>query len=128
MPRYNNRSIAGQPTLPYTDNQVNEKADCWLEFTFVDRNGNLQVPSTLSYRIDNLTNNAVILASTAVTVGLASQMEVNIPGSLNTLTSTCYGTGSQVNQVSFTATFADGSTDTGVAIYEVIAIAVVGGS
>lgn len=124
--RFNNRSISGQPTRPYRDNAVNQGSDCWLELTFVNRTGALQVPSTLSYRIDNLTNNVVVKSDTAVTVGLASTMEINIPGSVNVMSENW--SGSQLNQVKVTATFADGSTDVQVAIYYVIGIATVGGS
>lgn len=124
MPFWNNRSLAGQPTRPYRDYQVNAGSDCWLELTFVDRTGALHVPTTLSYRIDNLTDNAVILGNTAVTVGLASSMEINIPASINVMTYNWRG--SQLNQVKVTATYADGSTETRVFVYELIGIATVG--
>lgn len=125
MPRFNNRAISGQPTTPYRDAEVNAGSDCWLELTFVDRNGVLQVPTSLTMRIDDLTNNVQIKANTALG-SLASVMEINIPGSTNVMTRNWAG--SQVNQVKVTAVFADGSTETEVYIYEVIAIATVGGA
>lgn len=125
MPRYNNRAVAGQPTRPYRDFLVNAGSDCWLELTYVDRNGALQVPISVTMRIDNLTDNVQIQANT--TLGsLANSMEINIPGATNVLSYNWRG--SQLNQIKVTATFADGSTETEVYVYEVIAIATVGGA
>lgn len=125
MPRFNNRAIAGQPTTPYRDFEVNAGSDCWLELTFVDRNGALQVPTSVVMRIDDLTNNVQIQANTSLG-NLASLMEINIPGATNAMTRNWAG--SQVNQIKITAVFADGSTETEVYAYEVIAIATVGGA
>lgn len=125
MPRYNNRAISGQPTRPYRDSEVNQGSDCWLELTFVDRNGLLQVPTSVTMRIDDLTNNVVVMGNTALG-SLASSMEVNVPGAVNTLSYNWQG--SQVNQVKLTAVYSDGSTETEVVIYEIIAIATVGGA
>jgi hypothetical protein len=124
MPRWNNRAIGGQPTRPYRDFEVNAGSDCWLELTFLDRNGALQVPATLSYRIDNLTDCVIVQGDTAVTAGLASSMELNIPASVNVMAYNWRG--SQLNQVKVTATYADGSTETAVFVYELIGIATVG--
>lgn len=125
MPRFNNRAVSGQPTLPYRDFEVNAGSTCWPEFTFVDRNGALQVPTSVVMRIDDLTNNVQIMANTSLP-NLASVMEVVISGSTNQMTRNWAG--SQVNQIKVTATFADGSTETEVYIYELIAIATVGGA
>lgn len=125
MPRFNNRAIAGQPTRPYRDNEVNAGSTFWLELTFVDRNGVLQVPTQVVMRIDNLTDNVEIQANTTLG-GLASVMTISVPGTTNQMTRSWAG--SQVNQIKITATYADGSTDTDVEIYEVIAIATVGGA
>lgn len=125
MPRFNNRAVSGQPTAPYRDFEVNAGSTCWPEFTFVDRNGVLQVPTSVVMRIDDLTNNVQIMANTSLG-NLASVMEVVISGSTNQMTRNWAG--SQVNQIKVTATFADGSTETEVYIYELIAIATVGGA
>lgn len=125
MPRFNNRAISGQPTRPYRDHVVNEGSDFWLELTFVDRNGLLHVPTSVVMRIDNLTNNVQIQANTSLG-SLANVMEINVPGSTNSLSYN--GDGSQVNQIKITATFVDGSIETEVCIYEVIGIATVGGA
>lgn len=91
----------------------------------MDRNDVLQVPTSVVIRIDNLTDNMVVMSNT--TLGnLASVMEVNIPGSVNQMQQNWQG--SQVNQLKVTATFADGSTVTRVIVYEILAIATVGGA
>lgn len=125
MPLWNNRAISGQPTAPYRDNEVMQGSDCWLELTFVDRTGKLAVPASVTYRIDNLTNNSVVLSDTSLG-SLASTMEVNIPGALNVMTYNWWG--SQLNQAKVTATFADGSTATQIFPYYVVSIATVGGA
>lgn len=125
MPRYNNRAVAGQPVRPYSDNMVNTNCDCWFTFSFVDRNGNAVTPTSLAYQIDNLTHNVNVLGPQTVSPG-ATSYELNIPASVNQMSYNWDG--SQVNQLSYVITFADGSTETGVQLYTLIAIATVGGS
>lgn len=125
MPRYNNRAQAGQPVRPYSDNMVNANTDCWLTFYFVDRNGNAVTPTSLAYQIDNLTDNVSILPPATISPG-ATSYELNIPASVNQMTSAWAG--SQVNQVSYVITYSDGSTESGVTMYTLIALATVGGS
>lgn len=104
---------------------VNANSDCWFIFSFVDRNGNAVTPTTLAYQIDNLTDNVSVLGAQSLSPG-ATSYELNIPASVNQMTYAW--SGSQVNQLSYVITYADGSTESGVQIYTVIALATVGGS
>lgn len=120
MPRINNRAVGGQPSRPYADFNVNANKDCWLELTFLDRYGNTQIPTAVSYWIDNLTNNISILGPTAFNGTLSATIEINIPASTNTMSYTWPG--SQVNQITVQAQFADGSVDTEVFVYNLVQI------
>lgn len=125
MPRFNNRSVGGQPTTPYPDFNAKAGTDVWLPLTFIDRNGVPEVPVTLTYRVDDLTNALLVQDTTSVTP-TGSSMELNFPGAMNILN---YGwRGTQLNQILVTATFADGSVDKEIFILELDAIATVGGA
>lgn len=128
MPRFNNRANAGQPTRPYRDNLVNAGSDCWLELTFLDRFGNAATPTGVTIRIDNLTDVLTILQTSPVTppTAPANTLEINIPASTNQMSYNWRGT--QLNQVTIAATYSDGSQIQQVFVYELCAIATVGGA
>ena len=120
------RGVAGAPVRPYAQFVVNAGNACWLDLVFLDRFNNLATPTTVSYRIDNLTTDDVVLQDTTAS-SPASSMTLTIPASLNTINSDI-GQTSQINQVLVTATFADGSQSKEVFIYELIALQTVGGA
>jgi hypothetical protein len=120
------RGIAGSPVKPYVEFSVYIGSDVWLNLTFLDRNKNPSVPVSVNYRIDDLTTDDLVLDSTPYTGVLASQISINIPASINTIVSDT-GQSSQINQVTVTAVFADGSTTQSVHVYELIAIQTIGG-
>lgn len=124
MPRFNNRGFGGQPTRPFSDFLLNANSDCWLELTFVDRNGAAETPTGLTYRIDNLTDSLVIQNTTSIGPPAGNTFELNIPASLNQMSYNWRG--SQVMQVLVTSTYADGSTDAEVFVYTLCATPTVG--
>ncbi len=126
MPRFNNRAIAGQPTRGYNDVLVNANTDVWLALTFVDRNGLAITPTSVKYQIDNLTDTVNVLAATTFGGTLSNTIEINIPASVNQMSYP--DRGSQVNQISVVAAYADGSKETQVFIYTLCSVATVGGS
>jgi hypothetical protein len=117
--------IAGRPVRPYPQFVMNAGSDCWLELTFIDTDNNPVIPTSFSYRIDNLTTDTLILQETPVTV-TSSVIDINFPASLNIINNDI-GQSSQLNQVKTTTTYPDGSVDVEVFIYELVAIQVVGG-
>jgi hypothetical protein len=127
MPERGYRGVAGQPVQPYVLYTIPEASDIWLNLTFVDRFGNAATPTNLTYRIDNLTTDTVVLETATVPTPYSNQMSVNIPAVLNVITNDI-GQTSQTNQVSVVATFSDGSMKQNVFVYEVIAVQIVNGS
>lgn len=119
------RGVAGAPVKPYVEFALYEGSDTWLNLTFLDRKNNLATPTAASYRIDELTTDNLVLADTILS-NLSSKMTINIPGSINTIC-TNIGQTSQLNQVTVTAVFTDGSQVQQVFCYEVIAIQTIGG-
>lgn len=120
------RGVAGSPVRPYIQFAVNAGSDVWLDLTFLDRFNNLATPTSVSYRIDNLTTDDVVLQDTAASA-IGSTMTIQLPASINIISSDI-GQTSQINQVLVTAVFADGSQSKEVFIYELIALQTVGGA
>jgi hypothetical protein len=131
MPQRGYRGVAGSPIQPWINFTCNQGSDIWLRLTFLSYTNQPIVPVTLTYRIDCLTTDYVVLTTTPYTGSLSSVVILNIPGSLNSIgggpNAFNIGQTSQNNQVTVTATFSDGSTQVGVFVYEVIAIQTVGG-
>jgi len=124
------RGVSGSPVQPYINYTLNSGSDCWLNLQFLDRNNNPATPTAVSYRIDCLTTDYIVLGPTSVTP-TGSTMSINIPAALNIIgggpNSNDIGQTSQLNQVTVTAIYSDGSQRQDVFIYEVIAIQTVGG-
>lgn len=120
------RGIAGSPVRPYVEFALYEGSDTWLNLTFLDRNNNLATPIAASYRIDELTTDNLVLGDTLVSGPLSSKLTIHIPGALNQINGDI-GQTSQLNQVTVTAKFVDGSQVQQVFAYEVIAIQTIGG-
>lgn len=120
------RGVAGTPVKPYVEFSAYVGSDVWLNLTFLDRRKQKAIPVSVNYRIDDLTTDNLILGNTAVTPITSSQMSINIPASINYITNDL-GQSSQLNQVTVTAVFIDGSTTQQVFAYELIAIETIGG-
>lgn len=117
--------LQGQPNRPYRQFSTDAGSDVWLELQFLDRSNTPATPTAVSYRIDNLTDAQCVLNDTSATP-TGTTMEINIPASVNVM-QRCYQS-SQLNQVTVTSTFSDGSIRKRVFIYELIAINTVGGA
>jgi hypothetical protein len=115
----------GNPVLPYKVTLVNEGADCWGAFRFLDRSRAPAVPLTIVYRIDNVTDNVQIVGNTSVTPS-GTTIEINVPGALNVMSRS--GQSSQINQMLVTSTYADNSRAVKPFFYEIIGISTVGGA
>jgi hypothetical protein len=123
----NNRGLAGQPSLPYTDFRSYAGADVNLNFTFLDNNGNLLTPTTITYFMDDITNFINMIPLTSLTP-TGSQQTLNIQGSVLQMTFDYQG--SQICQLVVTATFFNAlsgitTTARATAIIELVAIQVV---
>jgi hypothetical protein len=120
----NNRGLAGQPILPYADFRSYAGADVGMTLTFLDQNGNLLQPTTITYLLDDISNFINMIPLTSLTP-ISSQQSLNIPGS--SLVMTFEFQGSQICQLVVSATFFNsltGITTTArqVAIIELCAI------
>ncbi len=113
-------AIAGRGTRPARQTPVNAGSDCWIEMTFIDRNGAAFTPTTLTYRIDDLTNGQSVVGTTSLSPS-GSTYELDIAGSVNQLNNGC-STSSQTNQVYVVAVDASGYTYTQTVYYELIGI------
>lgn len=112
------RLSAGQPVRPYAfapAQRVQAGNAVQIDITSLDWDNEKEAPLTLQYRIDDLSDLVVILDWTTV-VAPGETSTVTIPASLNTMYSQYRDV--QTNQVTFKATYADGSQAQVVGIYE----------
>lgn len=119
--------LQGQPVRPQPQYSVDAGSDVWLELIFLDRTQTPVTPSTITYRIDDISDNLCVLNTTSVTPN-GSTMEINIPAFLNQISTSFPTRSSQLNQVTVVSTYSDGSQRTKIFTYEVIAICTVGGA
>lgn len=123
----NNRGLAGQPTLPYNDFRAYAGSDVSMNLTFLDQDGNLLQPTTITYLLDDITNFINMIPLTSLTP-TGSQQTLMIPASK--LNMTFEYQGSQICQLVLTATFFNSlsgvtTTARATAIIELVAIQVV---
>jgi hypothetical protein len=126
---YNNRSLAGQPILPYADFQSYLGQDVFANLSFLDHTKTPVTPLTLQYRMDDITNQQNLIPLTNVTTGLASSMVYQIPAASMQINYAWEG--SIIAQISWSFTAVDsvtGTTFTGnsVNVVEIINIQVPG--
>lgn len=76
-------SCSGNTNIPQAEQTVNDGTECYPEITFIDADGNPYVPSSLSYRIDDLTNNVPVVPLTTLTP--ANVVRVTITSVQNTM-------------------------------------------
>ncbi len=115
----NNRGLQGQPVLPYVDYRIYAGADAFVDLTFLDHTGVGQIPVSLQYQLDDITNVVNMIPQTTITP-TQFQMTLQLPGSL--LQMTHQWQGSQLCQLKMIATLSDMSNIPGVTIIELCAI------
>lgn len=86
--------------------QVNEKSTCYLTVSFKDKSGAAAVPSTATYRVDDLGSGAQIVGDTSLTV--ASSIEITLGQSINTMIGA--GLASETRRVTVKAVYGAGDT------------------
>lgn len=97
----NNRGLAGQPGLPYFDYRSYAGVDVFLDLTFLDYTGTPQIPSSITYQVDDLSNNVNMIPPTTV-VPTASSMTIQLRGLQMAMTNQFQG--SQICQFTCSAT------------------------
>lgn len=120
----NNRGQVGQPVLPYIDYRGYAGVDVFVDLAFLDYTGTLQVPTSASYQLDDISNSMGMIPSTAFTPG-ASTYTLQIPGSKLAMSYNFQG--SQLCQLIVTAILPGGATVKSVTIIELCAIQTPGG-
>ncbi len=80
-----NRGLAGQPTLPYIDYRVLAGVDAFVDLTFLDHTMTPVVPTSITYELDDITNNLTMVAPGTVLVPTGSSQTLQLPGSVLTM-------------------------------------------
>ena len=106
-----------KPVLPYRPEDVNEGSARDLDLTHLNKSRVLTAPTTLKYRIDDLTNNREVLDWTTVP-GPASTNTLSITGTQNALFRR--GTKRQKMQVTVKTVSASGEIDQTPFFYDLI--------
>lgn len=127
----NNRGLAGQPVLPYTDFRSYTGADIFIDLTFLDHTMTEVEPTAITYQLDDITNDVNMVPATALTPSATVPQTLQISGSVMKMTYPYQG--SQLCQLSVIATIVDSVTGTAskivnVAILELCAIQTPGGT
>lgn len=117
--------FSGQPVRPYRAGAfLNAGSSCDIDYSIRDEDNELAEPSSLEYRIDNLTDSVVVAQWTSIP-GATSEGSLTIAAAVNVM-SRQYRE-QQLNQVSFRATFENGKQIVSTCVYTLCAI-IVGGS
>jgi hypothetical protein len=69
--------------IPQNEQNVNDGTECYASATFYDVDGNLYTPSSLSYRIDDITNNVAVVPPTVLSP--STSVRVTITSAQNTM-------------------------------------------
>lgn len=64
----NNRGLAGQPVLPYTDYRSYTGVDVFIDLTYLDHTATEVVPTAASYQLDDITNDINMVPLTTATL------------------------------------------------------------
>src|SRR5262245_20562659 len=114
-----NAASRGLPVQPFdVHDPVNAGASSTATFTWLNSDQELEAPSTLRYRIDNLTDYLPIVAWTSVG-SPAGGTEIAITPSQNAMSTTWRDR--QLMQVTAEAVMADGTTQRKLYVYDLIA-------
>lgn len=109
------RIQAGQPVMPYAMQYVAAGNSVRIDLTSIDFDDELEAPTTLQYRIDNLTDNVNAVQLTSIpTPGTTSVLTIS--ATVNQMYSNWRDL--QLMQVTFIATFADGTQAQQTGVYQ----------
>ncbi len=108
------RLIAGQPVRPFKLKDITVGNTLRLSIESLDFDNELEAPSSMRYRIDNLTNLVVVTEWTSIpTPGTSTTLTI----SAATNVMSYQGVDQQMNQVTIEATYADGTKALWVGAY-----------
>lgn len=111
--------FSGLPVRPFKAPAVNAGTSVTLDYSCRNLDNELEIPTVLRYRVDNLTDQFIVAQWTNVPTP-GSTGSVTISAALNVMS---YPTRDrQHNQVTFEATFADGDKVTSLAAYQLCAV------
>lgn len=113
------RAWSGQPPRPYTQHTIDAGNTIRIDITSLDFDEALEAPTALRYRIDNLTDRIVITQWTAI-VAPAEESTLTISATTNAMSTQTKDR--QLNQVTFEATYADGTIAKDTVCYELCAV------
>jgi len=68
---------------PQVEQVINDGSECYVDAEFFDVNGDPYVPSSLEYRVDDLTNGISVLPWTPISV--AQEVTITLPTTVNTM-------------------------------------------
>lgn len=109
------RFPTGKPVRPFAQHTIDAGNDIRIEVTSLDFDEALEAPTSMRYRIDNLTDRVVITQWTAMG-SLDETTVLAISAATNAMSNTT--TDRQLNQVTFESTFADGTKALDTVCYE----------
>jgi hypothetical protein len=113
------RAWSGQPPRPYVAHTIDAGNDIKIDITSLDFDEALEAPTSMRYRIDNLTDKIVITQWTAI-VGPDEETTLTISAATNAMSTD--NKDRQLNQVTFEATYADGTKCKDTLCYELCAV------
>ncbi len=113
------RAFSGQPVRPYVEHIIDAGNDIRIDITSLDFDESLEAPSSMRYRIDNLTDRIVITQWTNIP-GATEETELLISAATNAMST--QNKDRQLNQVTIEATYADGTKAKDTLCYELCAV------
>lgn len=113
------RAWSGQPPRPYVQHTIDAGNDIRIDITSLDFDEALEAPTSMRYRIDNLTDRIVITQWTAI-VAPGTETTLTISAATNAMSSD--NNDRQLNQITFEATYADGTKAKDTVCYELCAV------
>lgn len=109
------RIPTGRPVRPFVDYMIDAGNDIRIDVTSLDFHDVLEAPTSMRYRIDNLTDRVAITDWTAIS-SPAESTSLSISAATNAMSNTT--SDRQLNQVTFEANFADGTKAKDIVCYE----------
>jgi len=74
-------ACSGNTNSPQTEQNINDGSECYPQISFFDADNNPYTPSSLQYRIDDITNNLPVVPLTSLTP--AQVVRVVVTGTQN---------------------------------------------
>lgn len=112
-------SFSGVPVRPFVNTDVNANSACVIDYSCRNLDNELEEPTALRYRIDNLTDCRVI-ADWQTVADPGSTGSVVVSAELNAMSTQFRDR--QLNQVTFEATFANGQKVQELCAYQLCAM------